>query len=231
MASIYGTEKSILRFEAGGAIVEGLTALAAGVLAILGIVGLVPTIAASIATLLLGAAFLEQGTALASEYSKLLNRLGGGSFAKGELAVGTTAEFVIGGAAVTLGILSLVNIYPMVLLPCSVIAIGAALVLTSGSAMRLNDLKLEAAQAGALAQNMAHATVSGAAGAQLLAGFATAVLGIIALVSGDYKMVLTLVGLLVSSAALTLSAGALSGRMLESLYNGRGTNTGPTVSE
>ncbi len=227
MANVYGTERSILRFEAGGAIVEGLTALAAGILAILGIVGLMPTSAASIATLLIGAALLEQGTAIAGEYTEMLERLSGGRIARGELAVGTTAEFVIGGAAVTLGILSLVAIYPMVLLPCAVIAIGAALVLTSGSTMRLNDLKLEAAQAGALAQNMAHAAVSGASGAQLLAGFATVVLGIIALVSVEATaLTLTLVGLLVSAAALTLSASAFSGRMLGALQKERGTTPG-----
>jgi len=226
MANVYGTEKSILRFEAGGAIVEGLTALAAGILAILGIVGLMPTSAASIATLLIGAALLEQGTAVAGEYTKLLNQVSGGSFSRGELAVGTTAEFVIGGAAVTLGILSLVAIYPMVLLPCAVIAIGAALVLTSGSTVRLNDLKLEAAQAGALAQNMAHAAVSGAAGAQMLAGFATVVLGIIALVSAQATLTLTLVALLVSAASLTLSASALSGRMLGTLHKERGSTPG-----
>ena len=120
------------------------------------------------------------------------------------------------GGAVTLGILSLVGIHPPILLPCAVIAVGAALVLTSGTTTRLNDLKLQAAEAGTLAQGISHAAVSGAAGAQVLAGFAAAVLGIIALVSID-PMPLTLVGLLVGSAALALSASALSGKMLQGL--------------
>jgi hypothetical protein len=220
MANVVSAERTVLGIEAGGAVVEGLAALAAVVLSILGIIGLVPHYAAAIAAILIGAALLAQGSAIASEYSRLLARLSGGRFATLELGAGTTAEFVIGGAAVALGVLSLVNIYPMVLLPAAVIAIGAALVLTSGSTMRLNDLKLEAAKAGAAVQNMARSAVSGAAGAQLLAGFATVVLGIIALVSVD-KMPLTLVGLLVGSAALTLSASALSGKMLGSWHEER----------
>jgi hypothetical protein len=93
--------------------------------------------------------------------------------------------------------------------------------LTSGTTTRLNDLKLEAAKAGEMAQNMARAAVSGAAGAQMLAGFATVVLGIIALVSVPDKMPLTLIGFLVASAALTLSASALSGKMLGALQRER----------
>jgi hypothetical protein len=221
MANIVASEKTVLGIEAGGAVVEGLAALAAVVLAILGIIGLVPIYMASIAAILIGAALLAQGSAIASEYTKLLSRLSGGTFGAVELGAGTTAEFLIGGAAVTLGILSLVNIYPTILLPCAVIAIGAALVLTSGTTTRLNDLKLEAAKAGEMAQNMARAAVSGAAGAQMLAGFATVVLGIIALVSVPDKMPLTLIGFLVASAALTLSASALSGKMLGALQRER----------
>ena len=58
--------------------------------------------------------------------------------------------------------------------------------------------------------------VLGAAGVQVLAGFAAAVLGIIALVSTE-PLGLTLVGFLVAGAAMTLSASALSGKMLQSL--------------
>jgi hypothetical protein len=217
MANAVVSEKTVLGVEAGGAVVEGLVALAAVVLAILGIIGLMPLYMASIASILIGAALLAQGSAIASEYSKLLSRLSGGTFGTVELGTGTTAEFVIGGAAVTLGILALVNIHPQILLPAAVIAIGAALVLTSGATTRLNELKLEAAKAGEVAHTMARSAVSSAAGAQMLAGFATIVLGIIALVMATDVMTMTLVGLLVGSAALTLSASALSGKMLGAL--------------
>jgi hypothetical protein len=223
MADAVASEKTILGIEAGGAVVEGLAALAAVVLAILGIIGLMPLYMASIASILIGAALLAQGSAIASEYSKLLSRLSGGTFGTIELGTGTTTEFVIGGAAVTLGILSLVNIHPHILLPAAVIAIGAALVLTSGATTRLNELKLEAAKAGEVAHNMARSAVSSAAGAQMLAGLATIVLGIIALVMAIdvMTMTMTLVGLLVGSAALTLSASALSGKMLGALHQER----------
>lgn len=216
MANIVGMEKSILEVEASGAVVEGVGALAAVVLAILGIIGLVPVYMAAIASIVIGAALLAQAAAVAGEYTRLLSQLSGGAVGAVELGAGMTAEFAIGGSAVTLGILSLVGIHPLVLLPCSIIAIGAALILTVGTTTRLNDLKLEAAEAGALAQSISRAAVSGAAGVQVLAGFAAAVLGIIALVSIT-PVGLTLVGFLVSGAAMALSATALSGKMLQTL--------------
>jgi hypothetical protein len=221
MANASISEKAVLEIEAGGTVVEGLAALAGVVLAILGIIGLVPLYMASIAVILIGAALLAQGSAIASEYTKLLSRLSGGSFATVELGAGTTAEFVIGGSAVTLGILSLVNIHPNILLPAAVIAVGAGLVLTSGSTTRLNDLKLEAAKAGEAAHHMMRSAVSGAAGAQMIAGLATIVLGILALVVAADTMPITLVGLLVGSAALALSASALSSKMLAALQRER----------
>jgi len=216
MTNGVSTERSILEVEAGGAVVEGVGSLAAVVLAILGIVGLVPVYMASVAAIVIGAALLAQATAIAGEYTRLLSHVSGGTLGAVELGTGMTAEFVIGGSAITLGILSLVGIHPLVLLPCAVIAIGAALVLTSGTTTRLNDLKLEAAEAGALAQSISRAAVSGATGVQVLAGLAAAVLGIIALVSID-PLQLTLVGLLVGGAASALSATALSGKMLQGL--------------
>lgn len=216
MTNAITSGRSILEVEASGAVVEGIGALAAVVLAILGIVGLVPVYMAAIAAIVIGAALLAQATAVASEYTALLGRVAGGALGSVELGAGMTAEFVIGGSTVTLGILSLVGIHPMVLLPCAVIAIGAALILTSGTTTRLNDLKLEAAEAGTLAQSVSRAAVSGATGVQVLAGFAAGVLGIIALVSVD-AMQLILVGFLVAGAASALSATALSGKMLQSL--------------
>jgi hypothetical protein len=225
MANAVSTERSILEVEAGGAALEGIGALAAATLSVLGIIGVVPVYMAAIATIAIGASLLAEGMAIGREYTALLGRLSGGAFGAVELGAGMTAEFVIGGAAIALGILSLVAIRPDVLLPCALIAIGAALILTSGTATRLNGLKLQATQAGSLAQSVSHAVVSGTAGAEALGGIAAIVLGIIALVSVEATQ-LTLVGLLVASGALTLSGSALTGKMLQGLQRAGSRQSG-----
>lgn len=192
---------------------EGLTAIAAVVLAILGIVGVVPVYMASIASILIGGALLAEASAVAGEYASL-TRFGGSAMGNLELGAGTsTPEFIVGGAAIVLGILSLVGVHALVLLPASVIAIGAALVLNSGSASRFNDVRLGATGANAVARDAARAAGFGSAGAQMLAGFAAIVLGILALVM-DHALILSLVGFLVASAALVIGATAMGGKAL-----------------
>jgi hypothetical protein len=66
--------------------------------------------------------------------------------------------------------------------PRAGIAVGSSLVLTAGAVQRLNDLKVQAAGLPEMAQKVAQAAVSGAAGVQILAGIGAIVLGILALV-------------------------------------------------
>lgn len=216
MASTVTTERNMLEVEAGGAALKAIGALGAATLAVLGIIGIVPGYMASIATIVVGASLLAEGAAIGREYTALLGRVSGGTFGVVELGAGMTAEFIIGGGAITLGVLSLVGVHAEVLLPAAVIAIGSALILTSGSATRLTALKLQAVQTEEFAQNISHAIMSSTAGAQALTGVAAIVLGIIALVSMD-SLTLTLVGLLAGSGALALSGSTLGGKMFQEM--------------
>jgi hypothetical protein len=217
MVSTVTTERNLLEVEAGGAALKAFGALSAATLSVLGLFGIVPAYMASIAAIVVGTSLLAEGAAIGREYTQLLGRVGGGIFGVVELGTGMTAEFVIGGGAITLGVLSLMGVHALVLLAAAVIAIGAALILTSGSATRLTALKLQAAQTETeeIAQSVSHAIMSGTAGAQALTGVAAVVLGILAF--SVHPLTLILVGLLAASGALALSGSALGGKMFQEI--------------
>lgn len=224
MSTQFGTnaEREILETESSGSAVEAFGGLGVVILSIIGLAGGAPDILAACAGVVFGASLFAQGTAVASEYSGLYQQITGGTAGAFELSGGMTVEFIAGGAAVVLGILALVGESPAILLPSLVIAGGAALVLSTGTVQRLNTLKVEAAGARDFAQKVATGAVAGVVGAQLLAGLAAAILGILALVhqpatemaTGAW-MTLTLVGLLILGSAITLSGGALAGRLMQ----------------
>lgn len=219
-------ERQIFEMEAGGSAVEAVGGLGVIVLSILGLAGVSPIFLASSAGVVFGIALLAQGATVGSEYSALLSKVTGGGLGEIELGVGMTVEFVAGGAAVVLGVLALVGIAPVILLPALVIAAGTSLILTTGKVQRLNTLKMEASGAPDIAQRVAGHAVAGVIGAQFLAGLAAIVLGILALVAmpqamagatatSGASMALTLVGLLVIGCSITMSGGALAGRMMQ----------------
>jgi hypothetical protein len=205
--------RSMLATESGGSIVEAAGGVAVIVLAIIGLARGGGFLTA-IAMIVLGIALLAEGGSIAAQFSRLLSAVTGGAVGAMELGSGMTAEILAGGAAIVLGILGLVGLHPMVLLPAAVIAVGGSLVMTSSAVERLNQIKLQAAGLSEIAQKVAQTAVSGAIGTQVLAGVAAVVLGILALVSQDYAATLTLVGLLVLGAAMTLTGTALAGRFL-----------------
>lgn len=234
MATVYehGFERRVLEVETGGSLVEAVGGLAVVVLSILGLTGIGPSFMASVSGIIFGIALLAQGAAIASEFSQLFAKVTGGTVGAFELGGGMTIEVMAGAAAVVLGILALVGQVPGILLPALIISAGGSLILTTGTLQRLSDLKMEAASAPEIAQRVARATVSGAAAAQFLAGLAAVVLGILALVSMQTaapvtaaapgsSMILTLVGLLVLGAAITMSGGTLARRFLQMFGNGQ----------
>jgi hypothetical protein len=233
MATAYDQahERRAIDVEAGGSVVEAVGGFGVIVLSILGLAGLIPDFLASIAGIVFGVAIFAEGAAIAAEYSSLYARLTGGAIGAVELGGGMTVEIMAGVAAIVLGILALIGVATTILLPALVIAAGAALMLTSWTLQRLNHLKLEAFGGAEVAQHVARGAVSGAAGAQLLAGLAAVVLGIIALVAlpaggaagagaaatavAGTGMTLTLVGLLVLGFATLMSGVTLAGRFMQ----------------
>ncbi len=214
------SDKRLMEVESSGAAVEAVGGLGVIVLSILGLIGLAPDYLGPIAGIVFGVSVLTQGTAIAAEHASLFSKVAGTSFREIELGSGMTAEIMAGGAAIVLGVLSLLQISTDILLPALVIAGGAAVMLTAGSVRRLNDLKLEAAESEDSAQRIMRATTSGAAASQVLAGIAAVVLGIIALASTSTAatatwMTLSLVGLLVLGASIVMSGGSLTGRFVQ----------------
>lgn len=216
MATTY-EQRSAVGVESAGSAIEAAAAAAVVVLAIIGLAQADTGFMTSIATIVLGATMLIYGATIAAEYSKLLSMATEGTMGAVELGGGMTVEILAGGSAVVLGILGLIGFNPEILLPCAVLAVGAALILSASGTQRLNTLKVEAAKFPEAVQNVAQSAVMGAIAAQVLAGGAAIVLGILALTTA-HAAVLTLVGILVLGAAAAFSSTALTGRMVR-LFN------------
>lgn len=206
--------KDILGIETTGSFVEAAAGVAVIVLAIIGIAQFGSAYLGSIAAIVLGAALMAQGGAVAAEYSKLINGFTDGALGTLELGSSVTAEMLAGLATIVLGVLGLIGFAPVVLVSAAVIAVGASLMLSIRGLRRLSTLKAQAAGVSELARRTADAAISGAVATQLLAGAAAVVLGILALTTLGHSATLMLVGLLVLGAAIAISGTTLTGRVL-----------------
>jgi len=213
-------DKTILGIETTGSVVEAAAGIAVVVLAIIGLAHAGSSFLGGIAAIVLGAALLAQGGAVAAEYTKLLSVITGGTLGAIELGGGMTVEVLAGGSTVVLGILALLGFVPDILISAGVIAVGASLILAAGGLQRLNTLKVQAAGLSELAQKVAEGAVACAITAQVLCGGAAIVLGILALTITAYAPTLILVGLLVLGATVSLSGTALTGRLVR-LFNSK----------
>jgi hypothetical protein len=199
-----------------GSIAEALGAAAAIVLAILGLAGALPFYMMTIGTIVLGAAILFEGGAIASRYSKLLSETaeaGETRTASYELGGGMSAEALAGIAGLALGILALLGIVPLTLSAVAMILFGAGLLFGSAAITRLNSLTMETAYAGETTRRVVREAVSASAGGQVLIGIGAIVLGILALLGMD-PLTLTLVALLGVGISVLFSGTALGARML-----------------
>jgi hypothetical protein len=229
----------LTELEAGEGAIQAFGGLAVIVLAILGLSGLAPAMLASIAGIVIGAALLAEGGTIAGELSILASGPVHDAASSAEAGSGMTVEFLAGGAVVVLGILALIGISQPILVPALIIVTGTALILTTGTMHHLDEVKMEASGTSGDAQRIVRGAASGTAGAQLLAGLAAIVLGILALVSspagtaggraaataattgaGSTWIILTLVALLVLGTALAINRATLAGRLVR-LFNHR----------
>jgi hypothetical protein len=206
--------------EAGGAATESMGGVAVVVLAILALAGVMRGVLTDISGIVFGAAFIVEGAALAARHTAIMERVGEGRMEQLEMGGGMSVELVAGVAAIALGILSLIGLVPTILMPALVITGGAALILSAGAVERLNDIRADAFSVGPTARAVARGAVSSAAAGQVLAGLGAVALGILALVGVGDPAILTIVGMLVLGAAITLSGTALSGKMLSLFRRG-----------
>jgi len=186
---------------------------------ILGIVGVaiatvhpaVPRYLDAIAAIAFRLSLIVFGTAFAAAYGRLLARAEGA--AMGGQMMDTTVGTFVGVAVSILGILTLLGVASAVLIPIEVILIGSGLILNSAASVRLAGLEVDMAVERTMARRIGEELVFATASVCATAGVAIGILGILALVSSAYALVLTLAAMIVGGAALLLNSTSLSGRM------------------
>ncbi len=195
------TSESLFTEAANRSIAEAIGAIAAVILAVIGLAGLLSNLLAAIATIVIGAGILAEGWSVGSTYrqwSSVSGTAGQGSRTSGAL----TAEFLGGMAGIVLGILALFHGAADQLLAIALLVYGATLLLSSFSASQANWRSSFFSQSGMQSSAVTAGPV--AHSGQLLVGLGTVVLGILAVV-GLAPMTLILVGLLSLGAVLLLA--------------------------
>lgn len=176
------------------------TALSALLLATAGLAGFLPAVLASMAAVLLGAAFLTGGNAFTSRTSELFP----GEESFGEDSAGQLALDAMAGLGGTvLGLLGLLGISPTTLLPVAAILFGGVMLLSSAFLARRSQLPVTG--------DVSNSTFA-ASGINLLSGAGAIVLGILSL-SGHSPIPLSLAALLTIACAQLLSAATLAHRL------------------
>jgi hypothetical protein len=197
-----------------GGLLDAIGGIATAVIAIVGLTGFHPEVMAAIATIVFGAALLIEGGTLLTEYVAVMPALGAGAAAETGDG-GISLMFLAGVGGIVLGILALLGIAAPVLTSVSVIAFGAALLLSSGSLKHL--FRMQAAARGAMARSgtdiVAGEMASGSSGVHLLTGIAAIVLGILS-VAGARPGILTLTSLLIIGVGFIVSGSSLTGLMM-----------------
>lgn len=205
-----------------GGVMDAIGGIATAVLAVIGLAGWRPELLAGVATIVFGAALLIQGGTLLSEYSMIYTPAGALQTASDAVGGdGLAAMFPVGIAGIVLGILALIGVASYTLTSVSVIAFGAALMLSAQSVRRLYRMQADARRVSVSSYTtrefLAGEMASGSAGIQFVAGLAALVLGIIAVIMSATTVrsgVLTLVALLVVGLTNIISGSALSGLVL-----------------
>jgi hypothetical protein len=203
-----GQEKTFIEEVGSGSVIEGIGGAGALVLSILGLVGVLPSVLASIAAIGIGGALLIGGGTMAARYSRLLARTQTG-YVKDIIGSGMAAESLCGVAGIVLGILSLLNVGSLVLLPIASIVFGGALLMAGGAMSKLSALPI----GGTSPQNhlMVCDAMQAASSSETLIGVTAIVLGILAL-SGMNPLQLMLISFLAVGTSVLLSGASMAGR-------------------
>ena len=196
-----------------GSAAEGVAGAVGIILAIIGLLKILPQAMLPIATIVVGLALVFEGGTIASRFSKLLNETAKGRFETSEMGVGLTTEVLGGIAAIILGVLSLLSIDAAALMPVSAIVLGVTLIFGSGVTARLNHLQTPKSEEYEAFREVAREAVGVATGVQVLLGLTALILGIIGLTEASW-MTLTYVAILCVGASEAMSGSALSGRMM-----------------
>ncbi|HON62419.1 MAG TPA: hypothetical protein PK314_11135 [Deltaproteobacteria bacterium] len=206
-------ESRIAQTVAAGSIAEGVVGAAAATVAVVALTGVWPRLLLSVATIGAGASLMLQGGAIAGRFSALINEASASRITASEVGGGMTAEFIGGVAGIVLGILSLLNIYPLVLLPAAVIVLGGTLILGSSITARMNMLLVERVESRRFAREVARQAIAAAAGVQVLIGLGAVTLGVLGL-TGVSPVLLSLIAVLAVGISDVLSGTSIAGRLV-----------------
>jgi len=193
-----------------GSLGEAVGGAAAMVLAILGLLGLLPMTLAAIAMIVLGVGLLAGGAALSRRY------VGGvpsaaASRARQEIVGALGMQAMAGIAAIVLGVLALLRVDPAVLLGIGVLVLGGALLAAGGAVARLaRSTRWLRAESGRYTDADNWYPATGWWEAEV--GIGAVVLGILAL-TGHSPLALTLVALLCVGAALLVGGTLIAARL------------------
>ncbi len=217
-----GKQRRSMEVVGGGSALEAVAGAAAIVLALIGLStsGSIPYYMMAISALAAGVGLVVHGSSMAATLNDLIAETSDNRSEQADLSTGVTVEVLGGLAGITLAVLALIGLVPNLLLAITVIVFGGALLLSSGAATELNDLRLERANISSRTRTVTRQATIGAAGIQAFAGIAAVVLGILA-VTGIEVVMLNLVGFLTVGAALVLTGGVISARMFTFLSRAR----------
>ncbi len=191
-------------------VAEAIGGLAAVVLSIIGLAGVLPTDMLSITTILVGLNLVFQGGALCSRCSALWESSVGRRSRGGIFNDFMSASFFGGVAGIVLGVLSLIRMDTLMLAAVAAIVYGGSLLLDSGFSLRINAFELAAQPATGRSDVVTHEVASNAAGAQILVAVGAIILGILAVV-GYAPMTLSLVAFLSLGASVLMTSCANQG--------------------
>lgn len=193
----------------GGSAVEAVAGVAAVVLSIIALSGLLVVPLAAIALIAAGAGLLFEAAAVAARETGTHEV----ESEKERAAVkgGIGADSIAGIGAITLGILSLIGLYPMTLLPVGAIILGAGLLLSAAAPV--------AERGGRVGESTVRDALAAASGVHILVGAGAVVLGILG-VLGKVPVVMTLISTLSIGATQLLTGATISGRMTHVFRHG-----------
>jgi len=219
MSTTYGearTERVLGATSVTGTIAEAAGSIAVIVLSIIGLAqGTASATIVAVTTIVLGAALLAEGGALAGEFAWLAMLSGEPGTADSVLG-GMSLQVACGGIALVLGILALLGVSVGTLPAAAVILVGGAMMLTAGTIPQLRQLRAITAGTSEVAQSIGRSSMAGMTGFQFLSGVAAIVLGILALSAPSLETgrTLDLVGFLIIGGAMTIGVTAMSGNFL-----------------
>ena len=190
-----------------------LAGVAAVVLSIIGLAGILPIVLVSAGAIAMGISLLLAGMATAAERKKILDQTRGSKLtSSGIFTFALSIETLAGVTSIILGILSLLKMKPDILLGADAIVLGVAFMAMCAADARENEANLEGAVTEK--QKASYKAAKAAIDLQFLTGVGSITLGILALI-GLAPVTLILVAFLADGFSLAIKGTTLDIRLYE----------------